>query len=1008
MKKKDLYWQRNFSNAGFHPLRSKFLDPSNNNELLIYYQNIRKKFLYTTNLGLAIDDNDFDKSGKPVLLNNLFVPPLLSVKPLTPEDVIKADNIKQGDKKEILQVLRENHRVFVLGIPGSGKTTLLQWLLLSLSYSGKNHIKSELGNLVPFVMILRELPMEKVDSWKNLWEIYVEYNEISISSEILIHLMEVGQVLFLIDGLDEISDFVARKKLFKAIREGMYANGRCRFVITSRIVGFSLNDFFENEKEGFFEKLQSLNDYTKDYQSNRIWFDNSSSAKEIYSSEIKYEYSKLENTLKNKVIPATFNLIPFDSNQVRKFIINWYKMYEVDTSVHVKRVDDLISRVKGNDGLGQLSRIPVLLNMICFIHARRARLPDGRAELFERIVETYLVSLDRARGLEFDPTGISVDFNDLSNWLALVALSMQKRRGTKNDTVIVAKSEIEKIFLQGLEEKGIFLERCQEQCNFILEYITKRSGFLVPVGRKEGEEVYAFNHLSFQEYFAARALDEDVVFILMDGGGAKEIKSYLDVPHWLETFVLLFELQKTVKKADRLARLLFTEDFTVSEIPYSYLAKAHVAMDTAVRLSKGMRDRLIGECWRAMLADMTSNILNNYEIIPREENYEKYNLLWELQNVLFNKNFDSVNTLVKIAQDAKRLNISGKQVNDISCLSKMKNLEFLSLIKTSVVDINCLSELDNLKYLLIDNALVEDVGSLSRNKNLESVFLKSIPINDVSGLASLTNIVRLAIESENVCDVSSLGDLKAVHYLSLNNTSVDDISVLSKMIDLSNLQLDNTLVGDIDVFYSLKNIRLVTLNNTLVEDVGSLSSLKYLKFLFMSDVNVEDISKLSGLSYIEFLFLNSTLIGDIDSVKNLTQLKSFSINNTSVDDISALEKLRELNYISLSNTLVSNISSLEKLTNLEKIFLDGTHVNNISCLSGLDKLTSISLNGTPVNDISCLAKLENLKYVHLDNTQVSDVSSLSKLKNLEVLSLVGTPISNFGSLFDKNDLVIQE
>jgi len=70
------------------PLIGEYLNPASDHALLKYFREVRKKYLYASNLGLALDDNDRDTTGKPVPLNNLFVPPLLSARQLKPEDII--------------------------------------------------------------------------------------------------------------------------------------------------------------------------------------------------------------------------------------------------------------------------------------------------------------------------------------------------------------------------------------------------------------------------------------------------------------------------------------------------------------------------------------------------------------------------------------------------------------------------------------------------------------------------------------------------------------------------------------------------------------------------------------------------------------------------------------------------------------------------------------------------------------------------------------------------------
>ena len=77
----------------------------------------------------------------------------------------------------------------------------------------------------------------------------------------------------------------------------------------------------------------------------------------------------------------------------------------------LERAEELVERLSEHESLDQLARIPVLLNMICFIYMRRGgRLPDGRAELYQRIAETYLTSLDQARGVRFRDRKMNFDY----------------------------------------------------------------------------------------------------------------------------------------------------------------------------------------------------------------------------------------------------------------------------------------------------------------------------------------------------------------------------------------------------------------------------------------------------------------------------------------------------------------------------------------------------------------------------------------------------------------------
>lgn len=823
------------------PLISKYLNPASDHALLKYFQEVRKKYLYTSNLGLALDDNDRDATGKPVPLNNLFVPPLLSAQQLKPEDIILMESGKDKPPlQEVHHALRSHQRLLILGTPGMGKTTLVQWLMLALTYSGDNHVKGALGNVVPFALILRELKLGGVQTWKGLWKIFTEHAGIVLDHDCIEQLTATGQAVFLLDGLDELAEPETRKGLARALLDGMNRNSRCRFLITSRIVGFSLEEFFHVNLRATLTEV-AIRVLEQRYRDKP---DANNTFPDEQIDQVKPNFTDHF---------AVTYLAPFNTSQVRRFVANWYGQYEPDTAVHAERVDNLVGRVEKNDGLGQLSRIPVLLNMICFIHARRARLPDGRAELYERIAQTYLVSLDRARGMGLREESVNVDYLDLSNWLAALALRMQERRGQKEGAVYVRKSEVASILQTGLEEKGLPLSECSEKCEAILNYIIKRSGFLVPVGREGGEEVYAFNHLSFQEYFAALALDEKITLNDKAYSLAK-IRNFLHKPHWLETFILLFELQSSLPKTEKLAQLLFGENLqhlqkkaakakqNSHDILFGWLVAAHVAMDTAVRLGREWRDRIIKAGWRAVLPCITERkpgkkIKNNYadQVTP----------------LLFQDQFGSLEQFIHIFANEQKITLSGHAISDISILEKLQKLTSVTMIGTSVVNVSPLGKL----------------------KNLHDISLMFMDNVDINGLSKIENLINLTITKSSICNINELIQCKKIKSIMIFDSSINDISPLKELTDLRILTVMYSPVEDLSPLVGLTNLEVLLLNKTMVRDVSPLAGLPNLSFLSLNDTLVSDISPLAGLKQLKGLNLKNTKVTDVSSLTNLKDLK---------------------------------------------------------------------------------------------------------------------------------------
>ena len=87
----------------------------------------------------------------------------------------------------------------------------------------------------------------------------------------------------------------------------------------------------------------------------------------------------------------------------------------------------------------------------------------------------------------------------------------------------------------------------------------------------------------------------------------------------------------------------------------------------------------------------------------------------------------------KNISNLKILNIPGKNISDISLLSKFPSLQNVSLNKNNIKDLSVFKNLKNLKILnLKDNKITEftQIELLKNCKNLESLCLKENPISN--------------------------------------------------------------------------------------------------------------------------------------------------------------------------------------------------------------------------------------------------------------------------------------
>jgi internalin A len=778
-----------------------FVDIRNSHTLLRYFQNIEQQFMYANNFGVAIDDNDSAESGaKAVFLRDLLVRPNLSRYHVTPEQMVSGDAVAELG---IADLLAEHQRLFVLGDPGTGKTTLINSLMLAFSYYSDNLTKQALGKRVPFPLILRELPLAKVGSWDDLWQTFLTHNQ-ELLTEPLIRdtdtvnqVLTSGQALIMLDGLDEITHSGQRKQLAAALLEAINRYPRCLFLITSRIIGFDQAEWFGLESE---PKAQTGVQALPAGRGKRVRLKTGGACTPADDFDIDDELKR--DPRQRELLPG-FYLSPFNLQQVQQFVGNWYQLYVPKQVDHSQRINDLNQRLQANDGLGRLARIPVLLNMICFIHARRGRLPDGRAELYQRIAETYLVSLDKARGLKFKDRELRFDYYDLTEWLAEIAYTLQQRRTEDNSTILMTETEVQDILRNGLADRGLDGEQGEDECRFILQYLSHRSGLFIPRGNDEqGREQYAFSHLSFLEYFAACHLKLQVpLYEKKDWSALRKRTSQV---WWHETFALFFESLDNAKLAERYLAQLFPAKG--SDNQRNLLAD--IVMDTSVRLPMHTRQQYIKALATICLESSDPNVISHVVFRLSTELYQAIAQLKTVERIYFSGTAFSEFGLLAQLTKLKELDIGDTRIDNLEPLQGLTDLQILYLYGTGITDLKPLSRLIQLQILILLLCPITDIKPLAKLKHLIQLDLDSTQVTDLSPLAELTGLTHLDLRRTPVNDLTPLVQLHNLEILHLENTSITDLSPLMRLESLRELHIDNTAANP-EVLSHLPNLKII-------------------------------------------------------------------------------------------------------------------------------------------------------------------------------------------------------
>ena len=861
--------------------------------LRAYLKNLRDWHGYVRFLGLP------DRRDNPdILIDRLFVEPLVTRRHIWPDE----DPSSWIDEAEtIFDVLKIGGPVVLLGDPGTGKTTLLNYLVWLLARPTVDTWTKRMGGwLLPVPMVLREQRLRGITNFDGLLDTFFSQpkSEPLRKGKYLYKMLEEGRALILLDGVDEIGDPKAREDLRSAVFEGFDRYPRCRWLLSSRIVGYDEVAFNEN-----------LNPKTGQSPPREALKKSRSSDARIVREHPDIGRPETAQEFDDGCGVVTRYIAPFDDGRIEKFARNWYVQREAAATRAGEDATHLVSAVHADEGILRLARIPNLLTMMALIHRIEATLPHGRALLYERIAEAYLESIDKFRGVYSG----AYNLPQKRRWLARVGYEMQRRRsmdqrrengidepenGADRPVLLAESSDVISWLNEEMKKEGTSQGMSAEE---FLSFVGRRSGLFLP----RGEGLYAFVHLSFQEYFASVAIEREVTGLNWARGEPtfmglerKELAEWAGNSTWRETFVFLFEL--LASKDDWHADLLdavFGKDFRLEEKTSDNLLLLNLAQLLA-RIAVNRRSGLAGNRESDAITAAVQTALR----VPRS-----HRVFQELLggDVDWNEKVLEVIRVQSKEAGVGSLDLAQTRISDLRPLASLAALESLSLGHTQVSDLGPLANLTALEWLSLWNTEVSDLGPVANLTALKYLYFWSTQVSDLGPLANLTALESLYFGNTEVSDLGPLANLTALESLSLWRTEVSDLGPLAHLAVLKSLDLWNTEVSDLRPLANLRRLKSLDLTGTQVSDLGPLANLTALETLDSRGTQVSDLGPLANLTALETLDLRGTQVSDLRPLANLRRLKSLDLRGTQVSDLGPLANLTALESLNVQETRVS-------------------------------------------------------------------------------------------------------
>ncbi|MCC7011181.1 MAG: SUMF1/EgtB/PvdO family nonheme iron enzyme [Planctomycetes bacterium] len=419
---------------------------------------------------------------------------------------------------------RERSGLALLGDPGSGKTTHMKRIVLQLAERDGAKSLGLPADVVPVLVLLRHL----ADAGGDMGELVrqsIEQPELGFEPGTAQRLLARDNVLYLLDGLDEVKSGAERDGVSRWIERTLKRHSGRRCVLTCRYAGY---------KRGARLDAQFLE----------------------------------------------LHLRPLSPEQTTEFIAQWFETVERcenadaskaareaqrHTAALTKRLNEPEFR---SARVAELKRNPLLLSSICLVHRDKGELPKHRAKLYD---ECIAILLERWR--DGERGRVSIEADRARAFLCPMAFFLHRERGRTRATA----KQLEPIVaaamqgVAGAPSASALLESVRDECGLL----TGWSG-----------DVFGFMHLGFQEYLAAHDILKRGYG---DPAPLRELAKHFGEDWWQEVTLLLLAIgpraafetlmkavlaRPDVLKREELLRLCLTEAGERSAKPFEAVLKS--------------------------------------------------------------------------------------------------------------------------------------------------------------------------------------------------------------------------------------------------------------------------------------------------------------------------------------------------------------------------------------------------------------------------------------------------
>lgn len=230
----------------------------------------------------------------------------------------------------------------------------------------------------------------------------------------------------------------------------------------------------------------------------------------------------------------------FNREQIIDYINNWFNN-------NVEKADKCLNKIFDDESILEMAKTPLLLTMLCVTFDELMDFPKDRSELYSEAINALLRKWDASRSIKRDEVYKNLPIKrkeDMLSFIAFETFNANKHFIHKKQMENHIKCYIEN--LPDASESQLDLDSA-----IILKSIEAQHGILI----ERAKNIYAFSHLTFQEYYTAR-------YVLNNSLFAQVVADHFPDKRWDEVFLLLCNM---LNNADQIFEIMFSKYIELSK-----------------------------------------------------------------------------------------------------------------------------------------------------------------------------------------------------------------------------------------------------------------------------------------------------------------------------------------------------------------------------------------------------------------------------------------------------------